>query len=157
MVCGLSSVISMVFHSGRVFRAAPGHWSGNTECRSRDTPFRWISRFTVMLRHRFTKSLSVYTDWAMTANGPAAHFDPGGGGRAVATDCHDASDSTGGLVASNPHCWVGGWDELEALRRCRACAGRNDSSVKTPCRNQPARGADRFSREGSDPDRKSVG
>src|ERR1039458_9153128 len=110
MVCGPSSVISMVFHSGRVFRAAPGHWSGNTECRSRDTPFRWISRFTVMLRHRFTKSLSVYTDWAMTANGPAAHFDPGGGGRAIATDCHDASDSTGGLVASNPHCWVGGRD-----------------------------------------------
>src|ERR1017187_1844190 len=132
MVCGLSSVISMVFHSGRVFRAAPGHWSGNTECRSRYTPFRWISRFTVMLRHRFTKSLSVYTDWAMTANGPAALFDPGGGGRAIATDCHDASDSTGGLVASNPHCWVGGRDELEALRRCRACAGRNDSSVKRP-------------------------
>jgi predicted porin len=64
--------------------------------------------FTVMLRYQLTKILSLYTDWAMTANGPAAHFDLGGGGRAVATDCHDAYDSTGGLIASNPHCWTGG-------------------------------------------------
>ena len=43
----------------------------------------------------------------MTRNGPAVHFDMGGGCRAVATDSHDASDATGDLVASNPHCWVG--------------------------------------------------
>jgi len=64
--------------------------------------------FTVALRHQVTKILSIYTDWAMTANGPAGHFDLGGGGRAIATDCHDAFDATGGLVASNPHCWTGG-------------------------------------------------
>jgi hypothetical protein len=42
----------------------------------------------------------------MTLNGPAAHFDPGGGDRAVATDCHDAFDANGGLAASNPHCSI---------------------------------------------------
>lgn len=64
--------------------------------------------FSVELRRKLNRNLTVYTVWAMTANGPAAHYDLGGGGRAVATDCHDASDATGGLVASNPHCWTGG-------------------------------------------------
>ena len=63
---------------------------------------------TAAIWRQLTKSLNVYGAWAMTRNGPAAHFDLGGGGRAVATDCHDASDAAGGLVASSPHCWVGG-------------------------------------------------
>jgi predicted porin len=63
--------------------------------------------FTVALKRRLSENLSVYADWAMTANGPAAHYDLGAGGRGVTTDCHDASDATGGLVASNPHCWTG--------------------------------------------------
>lgn len=64
--------------------------------------------FTVALVHKLTESLSIYSDWALTANGPAAHYDLGAGGRSITTDCHDASDATGGLVASNPHCWTGG-------------------------------------------------
>jgi predicted porin len=64
--------------------------------------------FTVALKRQLTKSLNVYANWALTDNGPAAHYDLGAGGRAVTTDCHDAFDSTGGLVASNPHCWTGG-------------------------------------------------
>ena len=64
--------------------------------------------FTVALVHKLTESLSIYSNWAATFNGPAAHYDLGAGGRAVTTDCHDASDATGGLVASNPHCWAGG-------------------------------------------------
>jgi predicted porin len=64
--------------------------------------------FTTALKYRLSDNLSVYTNWAFTANGPAAHYDLGAGGRAVTTDCHDASDATGGLVASNPHCWTGG-------------------------------------------------
>jgi predicted porin len=67
---------------------------------------------TAMIRHQFNKYLSVYLDWAMTINGPFAHYDLGAGGRAVTTDCHDASDGPGGSSSggesSNPHCWAGG-------------------------------------------------
>ena len=64
--------------------------------------------FTVAFKNQLSKNLTAYVDWALTANGPAAHYDLGAGGRAVTTDCHDASDATGGLVGSNPHCWTGG-------------------------------------------------
>lgn len=64
--------------------------------------------FTVAFKNQLSKNLTAYVDWALTANGPAAHFDLGAGGRAVTTDCHDAFDATGGLVGSNPHCWTGG-------------------------------------------------
>ncbi|HLX83549.1 MAG TPA: porin [Terriglobales bacterium] len=64
--------------------------------------------FTVAVKHQLSKNLLAYVDWALTANGPAAHFDLGAGGRSVTTDCHDASDATGGLVGSDPHCWTGG-------------------------------------------------
>ena len=63
---------------------------------------------TAALRYKISNSLSVYTDWAMTSNGPAAHYDLGAGGRAVTIDCHDAFAAAGGTVASNPHCWTGG-------------------------------------------------
>jgi hypothetical protein len=63
--------------------------------------------FTVAIKRQLTRNLAVYADWAMTANGPAAHYDLGAGGRGLTTDCHDASDATGGLVASSPHCWTG--------------------------------------------------
>lgn len=45
--------------------------------------------------------------WAGTFNGPYAHYDLGAGGRSVTTDCHDASDASGG-ESSNPHGWAGG-------------------------------------------------
>jgi len=68
--------------------------------------------FTAMVRYLLTKNISVYTDWAMTLNRSAAHFDLGAGGRAVTTDCHDASDDPGGSSSggesSNPRCWAGG-------------------------------------------------
>lgn len=63
--------------------------------------------FTFALKNKLSRNLTAYFDWAFTANGPAAHFDLGAGGRSVTTDCHDASDATGGLT-SNPHCWAGG-------------------------------------------------
>jgi predicted porin len=64
--------------------------------------------YTVALKNQLSKNLTVYFDWALTANGPAGHYDLGAGGRTVTTDCHDASDATGGLAPSNPHCWTGG-------------------------------------------------
>jgi predicted porin len=62
---------------------------------------------TAALKHKLAEDLTVYFDWAYTINGPAAHYDLGAGGRAVTTDCHDASDSTGDEFG-NPHCWAGG-------------------------------------------------
>jgi predicted porin len=64
--------------------------------------------FTLAFKEKLNRNLTAYMDWALTANGPAAHYDLGAGGRAITTDCHDASDATGGLVGSNPHCWTGG-------------------------------------------------
>lgn len=66
------------------------------------------SMFTFAIKDQLNKNLTAYFDWAYTANGPAAHYDLGAGGRSVTTDCHDASDATGGFVPSNPHCWTGG-------------------------------------------------
>jgi predicted porin len=62
---------------------------------------------TAALKYQISKSVGVYGNWAMTVNGPAAHFDLGAGGRGLTTDCHDAFAAAGGLVASNPHCWTG--------------------------------------------------
>ncbi len=62
---------------------------------------------TAALKYKLGTNLTLYTDFAATINGPAAHYDLGAGGRSVTTDCHDASDATGGLVASNPHCYTG--------------------------------------------------
>jgi len=64
--------------------------------------------FTAALKNQLSKNLTAYVDWAFTANGPAAHYDLGAGGRSVTTDCHDAYAAAGGLVGSNPHCWTGG-------------------------------------------------
>jgi len=63
---------------------------------------------TAAFKYALTRDLTFYTDWAMTINGSAAHYDLGAGGRAVTTDCHDAFAAPGGLVGSNPHCWTGG-------------------------------------------------
>jgi predicted porin len=64
--------------------------------------------FTAALKNQINKNLTTYVDWAFTANGPAAHYDLGAGGRSITTDCHDAFAAPGGLVGSNPHCWTGG-------------------------------------------------
>jgi predicted porin len=64
--------------------------------------------FTVAFKDQINKNLTAYVDWAFTANGPAAHYDLGAGGRSITTDCHDAFAATGGLVGSNPHCWTSG-------------------------------------------------
>jgi predicted porin len=62
---------------------------------------------TIAYRHRIGEGLEAYSDWAGTFNDQYAHFDLGAGGRAVTTDCHDASDAAGNQY-SNPHCWAGG-------------------------------------------------
>jgi len=64
--------------------------------------------FSAALRYKASRTVGFYLAWGYTANGPSAHYDLGAGSRSVQTDCHDASDATGGLVGSNPHCWTGG-------------------------------------------------
>ncbi len=61
---------------------------------------------TAQYRHNFSDNLTWYTAVAATFNGPDAHYDLGAGGRAVTTDCHDATGATGGLTSA-PHCWTG--------------------------------------------------
>jgi hypothetical protein len=63
--------------------------------------------FSAVYTHRITEGFTTYVNWAQTFNGPYGHYDLGAGGRAVTTDCHDASDASGG-ESSNPHCWAGG-------------------------------------------------
>jgi predicted porin/outer membrane murein-binding lipoprotein Lpp len=70
-------------------------------------PHNEADMLTAALKYQITKDLTAYTDFAMTINGPAAHFDLGAGGRSVTTDCHDATGAAGG-VNSTPRCWAGG-------------------------------------------------
>ena len=67
--------------------------------------------FTLAWKHQVDKQFGFYADYAATLNKGAAHYDLGAGGRAVTTDCHDASnpDTTGFDPNGNaPHCWAGG-------------------------------------------------
>jgi predicted porin len=75
------------------------------------SPDNSANMFTLAWKHQVDKQLGFYADYAVTANHTAAHYDLGAGGRAVTTDCHDASnpDTTGFDPNGNaPHCWAGG-------------------------------------------------
>src|SRR5260221_3931040 len=67
--------------------------------------------YTVAFKHKVDKNLSWYDDYAMTVKHRFAHYDLGAGGRAVTTDCHDASNPDASGFDPNggaPHCWTGG-------------------------------------------------
>jgi predicted porin len=75
------------------------------------SPDNSANMFTLAWKHQVDKQLGFYADYAVTANHTTAHHDLGAGGRAVTTDCHDASnpDTTGFDPNGNaPHCWAGG-------------------------------------------------
>ncbi len=57
-------------------------------------------------KRKFGPNLTWYTAVAATFNSGSAHYDLGAGGHGVTTDCHDASDATGGAF-STPHCFTG--------------------------------------------------
>ncbi|MGH6663298.1 MAG: hypothetical protein ACREB2_00135 [Pseudolabrys sp.] len=61
---------------------------------------------TAAYKHKYSENLTWYTNVAATFNHADAHYDLGAGGRAVTTDCHDASNASGGLT-SGPQCWTG--------------------------------------------------
>jgi len=74
--------------------------------------------YTLLWRHYLDRDTSVYGTWALTDNQSAAHYDLGAGGRAVTTDCHDATEmaafdptangGAGGVSGGGPHCFAGG-------------------------------------------------
>ena len=61
---------------------------------------------TLAYMHKYSENLTWYTNVAATFNGADAHYDLGAGGRAVTTDCHDATGASGGIT-SGPHCYTG--------------------------------------------------
>ena len=74
-------------------------------------PNNAANMFTLAWKHKVDDSLSYYADYAATINHADAHYDLGAGGRAVTTDCHDASnpDTTGfDPNGGAPKCWAGG-------------------------------------------------
>jgi predicted porin len=79
-----------------------------------DNPDNAANMYTLAYKHKLDAQTTWYADVAMTDNHSAAHYDLGAGGRAVTTDCHDASqlaafDATTGAVTGNgPHCFAGG-------------------------------------------------
>ena len=74
--------------------------------------------YTLAWQHFLDRDTSVYFNWALTDNQSAAHYDLGAGGRAVTTDCHDATQlaafdptangGAGGVTGAGPHCFAGG-------------------------------------------------
>ena len=74
--------------------------------------------YTIAYKHKVDKNFTWYANYAATVNHRFAHFDLGAGGRAVTTDCHDASNPadpgvTNGITAftdpnaGGPRCWTG--------------------------------------------------
>jgi predicted porin len=47
--------------------------------------------YTIAWKHKFDKQLYWYVDAADTVNAGNAHYDIGGGGRGLTTDCHDGT------------------------------------------------------------------
>ena len=88
---------------------APGSNATNPGCYAPNN--NQADMVTAAYKHQFSKNLTWYTDIAATINGPSAHYDLGGGGRGVTTDCHDANDLTGGSASggafSSPNCFTG--------------------------------------------------
>jgi hypothetical protein len=81
-------------------------------------PDNEANMYTLAWQHFLDRDTSVYLNWALTDNHSAAHYDLGAGGRAVTTDCHDASElaafdptqngGAGGVSGAGPHCFAGG-------------------------------------------------
>jgi predicted porin len=107
---------SLAFGWGRA-NPTPGD-PGQHNTPAAANPDNMANLYTTMFRHKIDKNVSWYTDWALTLNHAAAHYDLGAGGRGVTTDCHDASieaafDPTangglGGVTGDGPHCYAGG-------------------------------------------------
>jgi hypothetical protein len=73
---------------------------GNTGDQANMYTFQWW--------HKLDKQLTVYFDWAETINDGNAHYDLGGGGHGIKTDCHDATHNQfTDYSSSGPTTWGG--------------------------------------------------
>ena len=81
---------------------------GNGGTAGGPNPDNEANMYTAAIKHQLNPNVLLYLAWAMTVNHPFAHYDLGAGGRAVTTDCHDASLPASGDTQSNPRCWAGG-------------------------------------------------
>ena len=112
LVQGLTSKDSLSFGWAHA-KASPGD-PGQHNTPGGADPDNAANMYTVAYKHAFDKQTTWYADWAMTVNHSAAHYDLGAGGRAVTTDCHDASQlaafdpTTGAVTGNGPHCFAGG-------------------------------------------------
>jgi len=90
----------------------PGQHNDTLLTLARDPNFAYAANknqsdlISVLYKHTLMPGLKLYADWAFIDNGPSAHFAMGAGGRGVITDCHDASDASGG-ADGDPHCYTG--------------------------------------------------
>jgi hypothetical protein len=77
-------------------------------------PDNQANMYALLWKHALDPSVTIYAVYAAMINHADAHFDLGAGGRAVTTDCHDASQlaafdpTTGGVTGDGPHCFAGG-------------------------------------------------
>jgi predicted porin len=67
-------------------------------------PHNAANLFAAIIRHKVDKHTTIYADYALLLNQPAAHYALGAGGRAVTLDCHDGSSVSQGA----PFCYAGG-------------------------------------------------
>jgi predicted porin len=108
----LSPADSVHFGWGHAFRSPgnPGQHNDSTLMTADGASYgpteNQADMITAAYKHKYTENLTWYTAVAATFNGPDAHYDLGAGGHGITTDCHDASNASGGLV-SGPHCYTG--------------------------------------------------
>ena len=108
----LSPMDSLHFGWAHAFRSPgnPGQHNDTTLVTTNNAVYgpteNQADMLTAAWKHKYSENLTWYTNVAATFNGPDAHYDLGAGGRAVTTDCHDATGASGGLT-SGPHCYTG--------------------------------------------------
>jgi predicted porin len=100
-------------HAGRT----PGD-PGQHNTTGGPNPDNSANLYSLAWRHAIDKAITMYVDYAMTANHRDAHYDLGAGGHGVTTDCHDSSplaafdptanNANGGVSNDGPHCFAGG-------------------------------------------------
>jgi predicted porin/cell division protein FtsB len=71
--------------------ATPGDPGGQHNFNPNGIGSNQANMYTMMLRHKLDKQVTVYFDIADTVNDGNAHYDIGAGGHGIKTDCHDAT------------------------------------------------------------------
>jgi predicted porin len=103
-------------HAGQANGDPGQHSDGNIAGSPGQKPDNRSNMYSFAALHQVDRNLSFYANYAMTLNGPAAHYDLGAGGHGYYVDCHDAGGiipAGGAMGVSSPNCWTGA--KLQAL------------------------------------------